>query len=113
MNLEKIVSLTLRIGVILSSSIVLVGLFLFFVRGNPTLTSSAEFDVAGVLEGIARGNPSAIILLGIIVLVVTPALRVFELLLSYALERDRLYTLLSILVLFFMAFGIVFLPLIR
>jgi uncharacterized membrane protein len=112
LNLEKIISYTLRIGVILSALLVIIGLAIYFVEGDRNLSVSSSFDFFQVFVGLARGDPLAIMLLGVIVLVLTPLLRVFELVLSYAWERDRLYITLSSVVLLFMVAGIILLPII-
>jgi uncharacterized membrane protein len=111
-DLEKQISLTLRIGVILSSLLVIVGLLLYFVEGNRSLAVSNSFSLFQIFTGLASANPLAIILFGVVVLVITPVLRVFELLLSYLGERDRLYVALSFLVFLFMVIGIILLPII-
>lgn len=113
MKLEGIISLTLRTGVILSSILVVSGSVLYFVTGNTSILTSSSFGLNQIATGLAVGNPIAIILLGVVVLILTPVLRVFELFLNYLWEKDHLYVLLSFLVLFFMVFGIILLPILR
>lgn len=110
MNLERLIGYTLRTGVILSSLLVVIGSILYFVEGDTSLAVSSNFGVYNVLSELARGDPLAIIFLGVIVLIATPVVRVFELFLSYAWERDKSYILLSFLVLFLMMLGIILLP---
>jgi uncharacterized membrane protein len=109
-NLEWQISLTLRIGVILSSLLVIIGLGLYFIEGDQSLLVSNSFTLFQVITGLASGNPIAIVLLGVAVLVITPVLRVFELLLSYLGQRDKTYVAFSFLVLLFVVVGIVLLP---
>ena len=111
MRLERVVSLTLRIGVITASVLVVVGLILYFAEGDMSSLVSSNFNVGQVLAGLARADPLSIIFLGVIVLIATPLLRVLELALDYAWERDRIYVLLSLIVLVLMVVGIVLLPL--
>ncbi|MDG6999089.1 MAG: DUF1634 domain-containing protein [Nitrososphaerota archaeon] len=113
MKLEGIISLTLRTGVILSSILVVSGSVLYFVTGSISTLTSSSFGLDQIATGLTAGDPIAIILLGVVILILTPVLRVFELFLNYLWEKDRLYVLLSFLVFFFMVFGIVLLPILR
>ena len=113
MNIEKVVSYTLRIGVILSSALVVTGLALYEIEGKVVLYNSSAFNVLKVLEGVAHANPIALMFLGVMILVSTPVLRVFELFLDYVWRKDKTYGVLSFLVLFFMLIGIIVLPVVR
>jgi uncharacterized membrane protein len=110
MNLEKIISWTLRIGVILSAMLVVAGSITYFLERSTNQAPSSNFSVLLVFQDLLRGNPIALILLGVIVLVATPIARVLELVISYGWEKDRTYTLLSFLVLALMLVGIVLVP---
>jgi uncharacterized membrane protein len=111
MNLERIVSLTLRIGVILSSALVILGLILFYVEGRGVTINSSYFDLTRLAYGIAHLDPLAIILLGVLVLVATPVIRVLELGVNYVVsDKDKLYVILSFAVLTLMLVGILLLP---
>ncbi|MDG6925983.1 MAG: DUF1634 domain-containing protein [Nitrososphaerota archaeon] len=110
MNLERVIALTLRIGVVLSASLVAGGLVLFYAEGLANPPASSSFTLPAVIAGVAGGNPVSLMLLGIVVLVITPVLRVSELALNYLWQRDRLYAVISLLVLLLMMVGIVLLP---
>lgn len=113
MKLENVISWTLRIGVTLSALLVVSGIVLYFAEGDTSVSVSSSFTVTKIFAGVAQADPLAIILLGVIVLIATPVIRVFELLLNYVWNRDRLYVLLSFLVLFFMLAGIILLPILK
>ena len=98
---------------ILSSILVVSGSVLYFVTGNTSTLTSSSFGLYQIVAGLSVASPIAIILLGVVVLIMTPVLRVFELFLNYLWEKDHLYVLLSFLVLFFMIFGIILLPVLR
>ena len=95
---------------ILSSVLVVSGSVLYFLTGNTSTLTSSSFGLYQIATGLIVGNPIAIIFLGVVVLILTPVLRVFELFLDFLWEKDSTYVLLSFLVLFFMVFGIVVLP---
>jgi uncharacterized membrane protein len=61
----------------------------------PYFISSSD----GIFAGVIHGKGQAIIQLGIIFLIATPILRVIFAVIAFALEKDRLYTLISLIVL--------------
>jgi uncharacterized membrane protein len=113
MNLQRAVEITLRTGAIVSSALVSFGLVLYFVEGETSLNTTANFSVLQTFQGLSKGDPVAIILVGVVVLVATPVIRIVELLIGYVEERDRMYVMMSLLVLVFMLVGIILLPVIR
>ncbi len=54
------------------------------------------FTLAGLLAGLAVLQPAAIGQLGLLVLVLTPILRVLTSLILFAVERDRVYVAVSL-----------------
>jgi uncharacterized membrane protein len=60
---------------------------------------------AAMLRGIARGDASAVIDLGILLLVATPICRVMFAVIAFVLEKDRLYIAVSAIVLAVLLFG--------
>lgn len=113
MSLEKIIGTTLRVGVVLSATLVVLGLTLLYADRSPSHINSSSYGIHQVLVGLISGNPASIVFLGVIVLVATPTIRVLELVLNYAWEKDRLYVVLSAMVLTLMLFGILVLPIIK
>jgi uncharacterized membrane protein len=94
----------LRVGVMLSVSVMLFGLlFAFFVGGlTPQLMERTAFsdNFSALGAGLWRLQPFAFMELGVLLLVLTPILRVFTAMVLFALEeRDRLYTAVTLLVL--------------
>lgn len=94
----------LRIGVIVSVAVMLAGLALAFINGGLTQqiienkAFSADFSALG--RGLGRLDPFALMELGVLLLVLTPILRVFTAMVLFATEeRDRLYTSVTFLVL--------------
>ena len=55
---------------------------------------------------LTHGNPAAIIQLGILLLIATPIARVLFAIIGFAIERDRLYIVVSLTVLAVLMFGI-------
>lgn len=94
----------LRGGVTLSGSVMALGLAVSLVRERPdvvTMTSRGfSADYFGILLGAARGDGLSLIELGILLLVLTPILRVASSAAIFAfVEKDRLYAAITSVVL--------------
>ena len=106
-RMESIMGRLLQVGVFAAAATVLVGgvLYLYSHRGG--IAAYRQFvarplNVRHVnLLGIrlAAGDASAIIDLGILLLIATPICRVLFAVIGFALERDRLYVAISVTVL--------------
>ncbi len=112
--LEIVVARLLQGGVLLAAVIVTGGSLVFLGRhaGDPTHYRSfhgephALRSVRAILEGAFAGDARAVTQLGLLVLIATPVARVALAALGFALERDRLYTGVALLVLGLLAFGL-------
>ncbi|NCD70139.1 DUF1634 domain-containing protein [Mucilaginibacter agri] len=114
-DIEQFIGMQLRVGVIGASLIVLIGGIFYMLQlgGSPVpayhhfVGTEAGFTTAGeVLSGLRHGSPKGIIQAGIIVLIATPILRIAFSLLGFILEKDRMYTGITIIVLAVMLFSI-------
>lgn len=95
---EKIIAGVLRLGSGLSIVLMVTGLGLFLVEGGAAKLQGAGF--AGLhffLMGVASLEPTSIMTLGVIVLLLTPMFRVIAAILSFLIiERDVKYALISL-----------------
>jgi uncharacterized membrane protein len=106
-DMQLIIGWILRIGVIASMLIVVIGGVFFVYRHGHSIPDYRTFrkvpgfisSPGGVLEGVINFKGQAIIQLGIMLLIATPVLRVIFSAIGFILERDRLYTFISLLVL--------------
>jgi uncharacterized membrane protein len=106
-DMQSVIGWILRVGVIVSMAVVVLGGIIFLWRHGhsipdfhtfkkiPYFISSSE----GVFEGVIHGKGQAIVQLGIMILIATPVMRVVFAVIAFALEKDRLYMLISLLVL--------------
>lgn len=98
---ELAISHVLRGGVIISAAIILVGLVWFYLQmaisGQATLTY--PHTVIEVAQQLTQGDPLALVTLGLLILLLTPILRVAISIIIFALERDWLYTVITLIVL--------------
>ncbi|HLZ10897.1 MAG TPA: DUF1634 domain-containing protein [Chloroflexota bacterium] len=103
-RLELIVSYVLRLGVALSLTITLLGLVLLFVvdPSNAVVRQTGPFvphNPAAVLTDLLLGRPKALIDAGLILLILTPVFRVAVTVVAFVLERDIVYTAVTLFVL--------------
>ena len=115
-RMEKIVGHILQVGVIAAGSIVLLGGILYLGRygfvsphydvfhGEPANLRS----VSGIMKSALSFHTRGLIQLGVLLLIATPIARVVFSIIAFALERDRAYILVTLIVLgvlFYSLFG--------
>lgn len=100
---EVLISRTLKIGVITSVAILLIGTLVSYFGDSAYLLSPAELDrlrrpgaalpqtIGDVLAGVAHLHGPSIISLGILVVIATPVARVAVSVIIFLQARDRLY----------------------
>ncbi len=97
MRTDRWIHLVLRWGMILSMSVMLLGLALFAL--SPTGHQEVDLSLGEMVDGVLEGNPIAIIDLGIIMLIATPLTRVLTTLAIFIVGREPRFILASLLVL--------------
>ncbi len=106
-RLEWMISLLLRIGVAAAATVVLVGgIFYLFQHGESTAHYRAFVGEplnlrapTGILSSAASFESRGIIQLGLLILILTPVARVLFSVAAFALQRDRLYMVVTLIVL--------------
>lgn len=101
---ELIISYVLRGGVMFAAAIIALGVILFYIgylragsSGGPIIF---PHTASQVFLGLAHHDPVAVISLGLLVLLLTPVLRVLVSVVTFALEHDWRYTGITLLVFF-------------
>ncbi|MEO7145198.1 MAG: DUF1634 domain-containing protein [Bryobacteraceae bacterium] len=113
-RLERIISVLLRAGVLLSAAVVLAGGASFLLSHGNQATSfhvfhaapSAYRSIHAIVWGAAHFDSLAIIQFGLLLLIATPVARVALSVAAFALERDRTYTVVSLIVLGILLYGL-------
>jgi uncharacterized membrane protein len=113
-RMESLMGRLLQIGVLLASVCVLLGGVLYLkehaggVANYRIFTSQppARRHARTLLAALAHMRPEAIIQLGVLVLIATPIARVIFAAFAFAMERDRLYLVISLAVLAVLIFGL-------
>jgi uncharacterized membrane protein len=106
-RMEIMMGRLLQAGVLLASTVVLIGggLYLRANAHHPAnyrvfLSEPADLrDPIRLLHLLATGDAAAIVQLGILLLIATPIARVVFAVVGFAIERDRLYVVVSLIVL--------------
>lgn len=113
-RLGREVGAILRLGVLVSSAVIILGLVPYLVRdgarhadyhlfrGEPEVFST----VREVLAYAAGAHPRGIMQLGVLLLIATPFARVALCLVEFARERDRLYIGVTLVVLLTLSWGL-------
>ena len=100
---ELVISQVLRGGVLLSAAIIAVGVLdlyrAYLVEPQRFQPGIFPHSLSGVISGLAHGDPQAIIVLGLLVLLATPMVRVVVSVVAFALEGDHRYTAITTVVL--------------
>jgi uncharacterized membrane protein len=112
-DMQQIIGWILRLGVISSMLIVIIGgCFYIFRHGNETVHYSKFVGVpefvaspGGIWHGILTFRGRAIIQAGIVLLIATPVVRIIFSTIGFVLEKDWLYTAISIIVLSVIVFS--------
>jgi uncharacterized membrane protein len=106
-RIEAILGKLLRAGVILSAAIVLAGAVLYFVqnggralefhvfRGVPGCTLGSM----GIIPGVLGLRGQCVIMVGLLLLIATPVARVLFSAIAFALQGDRTYVMITLVVL--------------
>ena len=98
---ELVISHVLRGGVIVSASVILLGVLWFYLQmaitGHAALGYPHTFG--GIIRRLFHGEPLALVALGLLILLLTPILRVAISIVVFALEHDWRYTVITVLVL--------------
>jgi uncharacterized membrane protein len=112
--IENIIGQMLRAGVISAMVIVLAGAVVYLWKYGHTTPSYAIFkgepaefrDLSGILAAALDFRGRGLIQLGLLVLIATPVARVIFSVAAFALQRDRLYVLVTLIVLSVLLFSL-------
>jgi uncharacterized membrane protein len=106
-QVEQIVGNILRIGVAVAALTAMSGGVLYLIRFGNTLPNYAVFrgepadlrSVSGIIRDVLSFHTRGMIQLGLLLLIATPVARVAFSVLAFALQRDRTYIFVTLIVL--------------
>lgn len=107
-DIERLIGLQLRFGVIIASLIVLIGGFIYLKQFGAlavphyrsfTGTKAGYTSLGEIFKGAYSANPKGVIELGVVALIITPILRIAFSLVGFIIEKDKLYIGITVTVL--------------
>jgi uncharacterized membrane protein len=110
-HIEILISVVLRVGVLTSLFVIVVGTVLSFARHPRYLTSPADLtsltkpgaafphSIRQVAEGVEHGQGRAVVVAGLLLLIATPVVRVAISVASFTVERDWPFVVITLVVL--------------
>lgn len=112
-RMEVIMGRLLQCGVLLASFVMLAGGLLYTRAHHGETPNYRVFSsepqnlrhIGGIISGIKVADPAAFIQLAVLLLIATPVARVLFALIAFAIERDKLYIVVSAVVLAVLLYG--------
>jgi uncharacterized membrane protein len=113
-DIQIILGTLLRVGVIASMTVVLVGGLVYLTSNHSEIVNYSQFDsgksgfstISKIFIELGELKGSAIIQFGILLLIFTPIMRVVFSIFSFLIERDYLYVLIGAFVLCVILFSL-------
>ncbi len=113
-KVERIIGALLQTGVLLSILVALLGMILYIGRDGRRVADfrvfrGEPFDLTtapAIVGAAVAGGREAIIQLGVLILIATPIARVLLSLVAFALQRDRTYIVVTLIVLVVLLAGL-------
>jgi uncharacterized membrane protein len=113
-RLEKVIGALLQIGVLSAAAVVLTGGVWLLAGAGRSVPAYRQFhgeppelrSPHRVVANLAHPTPEIVIQFGLLLLIATPAARVVFSLAGFALERDRTYVVITLIVLSVLAYSL-------
>ena len=108
---DTAISVLLRTGVLLSVGVIILGTVITFVHHPEYVSSRSTLGtltapgsrfpntIGDVVAGVRRGSGQAVVMAGLLLLIATPVARVGLSIAVFVIERDRLYAVMTTVVL--------------
>ncbi|MBG9789583.1 DUF1634 domain-containing protein [Brevibacillus laterosporus] len=95
-NIEILISKILRVGVLISGTCITIGLIILLVTGESGYPGDTySTTLSAIWSGVLAGKAYAIILLSLFLLILTPVFRVGVSLITFWIEKDTLYVIIT------------------
>jgi uncharacterized membrane protein len=115
-EIEQVIGRLLQYGVLLAAAVTLLGGVMLLVHHGSSPASFAVFQgepphlrsLTAIVSGAFSGGATSVVQLGLLLLIATPVARVAFTLVAFAIQRDRLYVLVTTIVLALLLYGLVF-----
>ena len=116
-DFQYIIGNLLRYGVWISLSVAFLGGIVYLLHNGSTIEDYSVFHendrnifevISAIYHGAIQGNGESLIFVGIILLFLTPVLRVLLSLFSFLLEKDYLYVTITLIVIIIILISVSF-----
>lgn len=112
-DMQQLIGQVLRYGVLTSGIVAIIGGIWYLYQHGSGIASYTTFSgepagytsLRGIIKGLGQGSANEIIQLGVVILIATPIIRIVFSLFSFVLERDRLYVMITLIVLSIIMFS--------
>lgn len=106
-DMQLLLGTLLRVGVLISSAVILLGGIIFLTTQANEVVSFVDFkpeqtefySILTIFEGLKTFDGLAIIQFGVLLLIFTPIARVVFSIFSFLIEKDYMYVVIGIIVL--------------
>ncbi|MHB1040203.1 MAG: DUF1634 domain-containing protein [Desulfobacteria bacterium] len=113
-RVERVIGALLRWGVILAAGVVLAGGAMYLVRHGATMPDYRVFsgepsdlrNVSGIVAGAVSWHSRGLIQFGLLLLILVPVARVAFSVVAFAMQRDRIYVVVTLIVLAVLLYGL-------
>ncbi len=100
LEIELRIGKILRAGVFISSAIIIIGLIMFVFTGHSGYPGATyPRGVVEIAEGLVAFKSFAWLMTGLFLLILTPVLRVIASVFAFAKEGDKMYVIITLMVL--------------
>jgi uncharacterized membrane protein len=115
LRLETIIGRLLQTGVLLAAVVVAAGGILYIVRHHAEPANYQHFveggasiqTLSGIIQSASHLDSEGLIQIGLVLLILTPVARVAMAVVGFLMERDRMYAVVSLVVLLVLAFSLI------
>jgi len=115
-EIEQVIGRLLQFGVLLAAAVTLLGGVMLLLHHGSTAVSYSIFQgepaylrsLTAIVRAAFAGDAMAVVQFGLLLLIATPVARVAFTLVAFAVQRDRLYVLVTTIVLALLLYGLVF-----
>ena len=98
-DINVVISNILRCGVYISSTLILIGIFLGLVKGVGSSLTLERYSFNQMFNGLVEFDYYAYLMFGIFILILTPIFRILGLLFVYLQEKDYNFVRICLIVL--------------
>ena len=113
-RLENVIGNLLRVGVVSATIVVFAGAIWHLLSGGSQLFAHTAFhgepselkNIGEIVAGAMSGSGKGLIQLGLLILLATPVARVVLSLVGFGIQRDRMYVLITGIVLVVLSFSL-------